>query len=59
MDEPDRRRTSVDGVEHETLVHQVGWGGVRLGRIDVTFEAGGAVLDREAVRYDVSDSGRL
>ena len=33
--------THPDG--SSTLVHQVGWGGVRLGRIDVTFEERGVV----------------
>ena len=36
-------------VQHEgarpTLVHQVGWAGIRLGRIDVTFGAGGEVAE--------------
>lgn len=46
MDGPDRYPApSGSGAgSRETLVHQVGWGGVRLGRIDVTFGVEGEVM---------------
>ncbi len=35
MDEPDTYK-NLDG--HPVVIHQVGWAGIRLGKIDVTFE---------------------
>ena len=53
MDRPDRY-PDPSGAPRETLVHQVGWGGVRLGRIDVVFDPAGEVGETVASGYDVS-----
>ena len=50
LDEPTR-------IEHAgarpTLVHQVGWAGIRLGRIDVPFAASGEALSAAGGHYDL------
>ncbi len=38
-----------------TLVNQVGWGGMRLGRIDVTFDAKGSASGHVATGYQIDD----
>ena len=38
-----------------TLVNQVGWGGMRLGRIDVTFDAMGDTTNWAAADYEIDD----
>ena len=37
-----------------TLVHQVGWAGIRLGRVDVPFGAGGEALSAAGGHYDLA-----
>ncbi len=37
----------------ETLIHQVGWAGVRLGRIDAPFDRAGAPQSLQAAHYPV------
>jgi len=50
MDSPDIYRAGETGL---TVVNQVGFAGIRLGRIDVTFETTGAVAKAESAHYDV------
>ena len=38
-----------------TLVNQVGWGGMRLGRIDVSFDSIGQTSDWAAAGYEIDD----
>ena len=38
-----------------TVVNQVGWGGMRLGRIDVGFESAAQETAAAATRYDIDD----
>ena len=38
-----------------TLVNQVGWGGMRLGRIDVSFDTVGQTSERATAGYDIND----
>ncbi len=38
-----------------TVVNQVGWGGMRLGRIDVTFNQAGETSSWDAAGYDIDD----
>ena len=38
-----------------TLVNQVGWGGMRLGRIDVNFDSAGQTSSSAAASYDIDD----
>jgi 5'-nucleotidase len=38
-----------------TLVNQVGWGGMRLGRIDVTFGANGGATGHATASYEIDD----
>ena len=38
-----------------TVVNQVGWGGMRLGRIDVTFDAVGQTSDWASAGYDIDE----
>ncbi len=38
-----------------TVVNQVGWGGMRLGRVDVTFDGAGQASGWAAVGYDIDD----
>ena len=44
------------GASGFTVVNQVGWGGMRLGRIDVTFDAVGQASGWAAAGYDI-DAG--
>lgn len=50
MDEPDVYRAGETGL---TIVNQVGFGGLRLGRIDVVFGAGGEVRAAYGMHYNV------
>lgn len=56
MDGPDRYSDPRDPTR-ETLVHQVGWGGMRLGRIDILLEEDGRVGALEAASSDVGAHG--
>jgi len=38
-----------------TVVNQVGWGGMRLGRIDVTFNQAGQTSIRDSAGYEIDD----
>ena len=38
-----------------TLVNQAGWGGMRLGRIDVSFDSSGEPSDWASVGYEIDD----
>ena len=38
-----------------TVVNQVGWGGMRLGRVDVTFDGVGQTSGWAAAEYDIDD----
>ncbi len=38
-----------------TVVNQVGWGGMRLGRVDVTFDRAGQASGWAAADYDIDD----
>ncbi len=50
MDEPDVYRAGETGL---TIVNQVGFGGLRLGRIDVVFGGAGEVRRAYGMHYDV------
>ena len=50
MDGPDVYRAGETGL---TLVNQVGFAGIRLGRIDVTFGASGEVADARSAHYTI------
>lgn len=50
MDSPDQYR---QGETNFTIVNQVGWAGIRLGRIDVTFGPRGEALGWAGTAYDV------
>ena len=50
MDEPDVYRAGETGL---TVVNQVGFAGIRLGRIDVTFGPAGEVSGATAARYTI------
>ena len=54
LDDPDIFRQGQEGF---TLVNQVGWGGMRLGRIDVNFDSAGQTSNSAAIGYDID--GRL
>ncbi len=43
------------GTSGFTVVNQVGWGGMRLGRVDVTFDAAGQTSDWAAAGYDIDE----
>jgi len=52
MDSPDIYRAGETGL---TVVNQVGYAGIRLGRIDVTFSSSGVVADAESAHYAIDD----
>ncbi|MDE2877052.1 MAG: metallophosphatase [Gemmatimonadota bacterium] len=52
LDEPDVLEQGRDGF---TLVNQAGWGGMRLGRIDIGFDSAGQTASSAAAGYDVDD----
>ena len=52
LDEPD---VFAQGRSGFTLVNQVGWGGMRLGRIDVGFDVEGRASDWAEAGYDIDD----
>ena len=52
LDQPD---TFDQGQTGFTLVNQVGWGGMRLGRIDVTFDASGGANNHATAGYEIDD----
>ncbi len=54
LDEPDVFEQGQDGF---TLVNQAGWGGMRLGRIDINFDSVGQTSTSAATSYDID--GRL
>jgi 5'-nucleotidase len=56
MDEPDVYRAGETGL---TIVNQVGFGGIRLGRIDVTFGAAGEVRAAYGMHYEIGSRVRL
>ena len=55
MDQPDQYRQGESGF---TLVNQVGWAGLRLGRIDVTFGPNAQALGWHSTQYEVSGGGK-
>ena len=52
LDEPDLFDQGRNGF---TVVNQVGWGGMRLGRIDVTFDSTAQTSTTAAASYDIND----
>ncbi len=50
LDEPDLYRQGSTGF---TLVNQAGWGGMRLGRIDVSFDSALRASDWATARYEI------
>ncbi|MDE2793640.1 MAG: metallophosphatase [Gemmatimonadota bacterium] len=52
LDEPDLFDQGRNGF---TVVNQVGWGGMRLGRIDVSFESTAQASATTAANYDIND----
>lgn len=52
LPEPDKR---LHGDGRATLVNQVGWAGMRLGRIDVAFDESGSPSGWAAGGYDIDD----
>ena len=43
------------GASGFTVVNQVGWGGMRLGRVDITFDPSGQTSGWAATGYDIDD----
>ena len=52
LDEPD---LFDQGQDRFTVVNQVGWGGMRLGRIDVSFDSTAQASATAATGYDIDD----
>ncbi len=50
-----RGRAGSQGETGFTVVNQVGWGGMRLGRVEVTFDSGREVSGWAAAGYDIDE----
>ncbi|MDE2751727.1 MAG: bifunctional metallophosphatase/5'-nucleotidase, partial [Gemmatimonadota bacterium] len=51
----ERDRTDPRTRSGFTVVNQVGWGGMRLGRVDVTFDPAGEASGLASAGYDIDD----